>query len=567
MMCFQRFFRLNILLAMLCALLLLPCFAAGEGAAENPAVPVKSIAINEKQVVLLVGAAEGLASARLTCTVTPEDASWQDVIWASSNEEIATVSPDGTVLGVAPGKVKITAVSTQPDSKAKAEVQVTVQQAVTGIDLDSESLRIPVKKSMKIRAEVSPENAANRKVVWSSSDENIAKVSEQGAVQGVAAGDAVITAVSMDGSEVSASCRVTVYVPVGRITLSEGQSFVLPAGLNHTVTAAVSPEDATDPGLIWTSSDETIATVDENGNVTGIAFGKAKITAAAADGSGVSATTTVVVNQAVEHIALRYEELYVPAGKNVVIKAEVTPENAGNKKLEWISSDEAVVTITKDGKVSGVQPGEALITARAADGSGIEAVCRVTVGEEPYDEPYREGLEYMADERYYSARGAFSTSHMADAEDMAEKCVQNLPKTAELWHNQEMKSNEMRLLFRVEAAEPSTGRYFMVYTEEGELASTLFIRGSGAARTNLPGGRYRIRDAWGTEWYGTKETFGREGSYEYMVFNEFEEDEYLTDLAEGYEWTISINVSESAANAADVGGDDTDWESWAGGTP
>ena len=526
-------------------------------------VPVKRIVLPEEPTVLLVGASEELAEATLNATVTPENAYWQEVTWESSNEEAVVVDADGTVRGLAPGKAIITASTTQPDSKAKAQTQVVVKQAVTGIELDSESVRVAVKKSAALKATVSPETAANKKLTWTSSDESIATVTAQGAVQGVSAGDAVITATAMDGSEVSASCQVTVYVPVSRITLSETQSFALPAGLSRSIAAEAAPENATDQELIWTSSDETIATVDEDGTVTGVSFGKAKITASAADGGGAAAAVTVVVNQAVENIALKYEELYVPVSGSVAIKAEIAPDDAGNKKLEWTSSDEAVATVTREGKVTGVSTGEAVITARATDGSETEAECTVTVGEARYDEGYQAGLEYLKEEKYYSAQQAFRESRMADAEEKAQKCVQEWPRTGEIWHNKAFKSSEMYLTIHIQSAEEGTGCYLMVYSEADELASTMFIRETGKVTVKLPGGRYRIRDASGKEWFGTKEAFGKEGHYEYMVFEEIEGDIYLTDLEAGYEWTIAINVVEDTGGTG-VGSENTDWDSWAG---
>ena len=534
---------------------------AGAESAGKAEIPFRNIVINEKQVVLLVGASKDLAETKLTYSVTPEDATWQDVIWSSSREEVATVSADGTVTGVAPGKAVITAASAQPESRLKAQIQVTVQQAVTGITPEQASVRIPVKRNVTVKMAVSPDNAANKKLVWSSSDENIAKVSAQGTVTGISAGEGVIMAMADDGSGISASFKVTVYVPVSRVTMAEGTSFVLPAGLSHTFTATITPEEATDPGLVWASSDEAVAKVDENGTVTGITFGKVKITATAADGSKAAAGVTVTVNQAVESITLKNEKLYLPTAKTAVLKTTVAPENAANKKLEWSSSDESVVTVSKEGKAIGVSAGEAVITVKATDGTGIEAACRVTVGEDLYDEGYSAGLAYMESEKYYSARQAFLTSLMVDAEDMAQKCIRPWPKNGELWHNQDLRSNEVWLSFSVNQADDSMGRYFMVYTEENVLAATLFIHGSGKVTTKLPGGRYRIREAQGTEWYGTKETFGREGHYEFMVFNEFEGDDDLTDVPAGYETTITINASESTEGTG-VGSEETDWDSW-----
>lgn len=341
--------------------------------------PVRSITVNEKQAVVVIGASEEMASTRLTYTVAPEDAYWKDVTWESSDTETVTVSADGTVKGLKPGKATVTAYSTQPESKAKAQAQIVVQQAVTGIELETDADRLQVKKKLAVRANVLPEDAANRKLEWTSSDESVATVNAQGQVTGVSAGETVITAKSTDGSEVTASRKVNVYVPVSKIQFGEGQAFGLPVGLSHTFTATVVPEDATDRSLVWASSDETIATVDKNGTVTGVSLGKAKITATAADGSNTAGTITVVINKAVESITLESEQVNIPINRFTVLKTAIEPQDAGNKTLEWSSSDESVATVTKDGKVTGVSRGEAQITARATDGSGIEVSCRVTV--------------------------------------------------------------------------------------------------------------------------------------------------------------------------------------------
>jgi len=105
---------------------------------------------------------------------------------------------------------------------------------------------------------------------------------------------------------------------------------------------------------------------------------------------------------------------------------------------------------------------------------------------------------------------------------------------------------------------------FEVYTEAGDKAAVLFLTGSGSVTTALPGGNYRIKDATGTEWYGLEDAFGRYGDYEYMSFYEFDEDEYLTALPGGYEWTITVHVTEGNPDGTGVGTVGSDWESWTG---
>ena len=185
---------------------------------------------------------------------------------------------------------------------------------------------------------------------------------------------------------------------------------------------------------------------------------------------------------------------------------------------------------------------------------------------EDADESFLEGLSYIAEEKYYSAREAFLASSTEQAAILAESCILPWPETGELWHSESFVSDDMILEFKVVQEDPDTGMYFMVFAENGELASTLFVLGEGTVSANLPGGRYRIQDASGTAWYGEKEVFGKDGFYERMIFEEFEGDDYLTDLEAGYLWTISINVSPDDISTG-VDADETDWDTWTAVSP
>lgn len=175
---------------------------------------------------------------------------------------------------------------------------------------------------------------------------------------------------------------------------------------------------------------------------------------------------------------------------------------------------------------------------------------------------YVKGCVFYVQGRYYHAKEMFEESHYQDYEERATACEQPVPANGELWHNDSMYSQAMYLTFTVNSSNESESMYFEVYTEDGTLASTLFLTGSGSVTTSLPGGNYRIKDATGTNWYGMKDTFGRYGSYEFMEFYEFEDDEYLTALDSGYEWTITVNITEGSASGTDVGAYSTDWDTW-----
>ena len=161
---------------------------------------------------------------------------------------------------------------------------------VSAIELSESEKKLNVGKSFTITATVKPDNAWNRTVTWSSSDPSIATVDENGTVTAIAEGEAIITAESADG--VTAECKVTVEKKVAAIELSENEKTVF-VGDTFTITATVKPEDAFNRTVTWSSSDPSIATVDENGTVTAIAEGEAIITAESADGVTAECKVTV----------------------------------------------------------------------------------------------------------------------------------------------------------------------------------------------------------------------------------------------------------------------------------
>jgi hypothetical protein len=184
-----------------------------------------------------------------------------------------------------------------------------------------------------------------------------------------------------------------------------------------------------------------------------------------------------------------------------------------------------------------------------------------------YEEDDRDGrYDYLKasalylDEHYYLAKEIFDTCTYEDSAERAETCVQPFPETGELWHSENMVSDKMELHMKVEYAdEEDEGRYIMIYSEEGENASNIFICGVGEVMTMMPGGNYTMKMATGKEWYGFKDMFGRDGEYQNLIFNEFEEDKYLTELEEGYSWTITINTSNTGQS---VDSEDVDWDKW-----
>ncbi|MDE5996996.1 MAG: Ig-like domain-containing protein, partial [Muribaculaceae bacterium] len=307
----------------------------------------------------------------LTAIVTPAGATGKTVTWESSDETVATVDKDGKVTAIKEGTATITASC----GGKTATCAVTVIIAVTGITLDKTELNLTEGDTATLIVTVNPENATDKTVTWTSNDADVATVDEDGQVTAVKAGTATITASCGDKT---VTCTVTVsakVIAVTGITLDKTE-LSLTEGEGVKLTATVTPDNATDKTVTWTSSDETVATVDENGNVTAVKAGSATIIASS---GGKTASCTVAVTAkviAVTGITLDKTELSLTEGDTAALTATVAPDNATDKTVTWTSSDEAVATADKNGNVTAVKVGTATITASCGDKT---ATCTVTV--------------------------------------------------------------------------------------------------------------------------------------------------------------------------------------------
>ena len=248
---------------------------------------------------------------------------------------------------------------------------------VSSITLDKQVAEVVRGETVTLIATVLPTDADNKEVIWSSSDETVATV-QGGVVTTLKVGETVITATTTDGTDLSASCTVTVKpILVSSVTLDKQTAEVL-RGETVTLIATVLPADADNTTLVWTSSDETVATV-QNGVVTTLKAGETVITATTTDGTDLSASCTVTVKPIlVSSLTLDKQTAEVLRGEKVTLSATVSPADADNTTLVWTSSDETVATV-QDGVVTTLKVGEAVITATTTDGTELSTSCTVTV--------------------------------------------------------------------------------------------------------------------------------------------------------------------------------------------
>ena len=346
----------------------------------NP-VAVESIMLNATTLTLAPG-----VTGKLTATVNPDNANDKSVKWSSSDTSVAMVGSDGTVLAIKKGTAAITAQAGDKTAICVITVNETAvvnpgsPVAVESVTLNATTLTIEPGKTSMLTATVAPDNADDKTVAWSSSDTVVATVDNNGTVTAVKKGTATITAQAGDKTAI---CVITVNetavvnpgspVAVESVTLN-ATTLTIEPGKTSMLTATVAPDNADDKTVAWSSSDTSVATVDNNGTVTAVKAGTASITARA---GGKTATCIVTVNPIlVETVTLDKTALTLTRGATGKLTANVTPGNADDKSVAWSSSDTAIATVSNDGTVTAVKAGKTTITAQAG---GKTAKCTVTV--------------------------------------------------------------------------------------------------------------------------------------------------------------------------------------------
>lgn len=315
-----------------------------------------------------VSVSEG-STVHLSAKVLPDGTS-QTVRWHSLNNEIATVDQDGTVTGVTGGRTYILASS----GAVSAGCLVTVIAHVTGVELDRHDVRINRDEMFQLKPQIIPMEAYNDAVTWSSSDPEVAVVGN-GIVTGLKVGKADIIVTTQEGGFTDV-CHVEVISAVKNVSFSVSK-IKFNVGETAVIDAVVDPADATVKTLVWTSSDETVATVDSNGSVTARRRGTCTITATAEGGA--SASCEVEVYSPVTGVKVENSTMDVYVGDRVVLKATVLPADANNTIISWSSSNTTVAkVVAASGVLTASAPGTADITVKTSEG-GFTDVCHVTV--------------------------------------------------------------------------------------------------------------------------------------------------------------------------------------------
>ena len=326
---------------------------------------------------------EGRASTIVT--VFPVSAKDKSVIWRSSDESVATVDALGNITGLSEGKCIIT-VSSKANPEAFADIKVNVidSSRVREIILSKYSMTIDVGSKDISYVTMNPSTAADKSEIWTSSDESVATVDKWGNVRGISEGNCTVTVHSRSNPSVKADISVAVKDPnrVNAIKLSTDE-LTIPIGQLDISYVTMLPENATNKEEVWVCSDDSIATVDQNGWIKGRSEGHCAVTVYSKANPEVYASIKVHITdpRKVSKIELSAYELDIKAGKRGISMVTMYPDTADKTEI-WSSSDPNVATVDEWGNISGVSAGSCTITVKSASNPEVQADIKVTVSAE-----------------------------------------------------------------------------------------------------------------------------------------------------------------------------------------
>ena len=348
-------------------------FSTNNSTQEEKLVDPTGISLDYTENVLEVG-----DSLKLNATVSPKNSNNKEIVWSVySGKNYISVTQEGVVSANKIGSGKIRARVENTGLVATCSIQVVEKIIhVTSISLSTSSSSVEVNKTLALSPTITPSNATNKAVKWASSNEDVATV-DNGVVKGLAKGSSTISATTVDGSYKASVAVNVVTVDVTGISFSSSTKSV---ELNKTLTLSptISPSNATNKDVTWSTSDSSIAKVD-NGTVRGLAKGTATITATTVDGGYKASIDVTVYTNAVTGISFASSTATVTEDNTLTLSPTIKPSNATIKDVTWSTSNSNIATVD-NGEVTAKKAGTVKITATTVDG-GFQASVDVTVRE------------------------------------------------------------------------------------------------------------------------------------------------------------------------------------------
>lgn len=397
----------------------------------------------------------------------------------------------------------------------------------TGISLSSSSEHVSKGETISLEASITPSNATIKDVEWSSSNEKVLKSLGNGKFEAVADGYAYAHATTTDGSYLTASCRVSVgsaeFVDVTAVSLDQND-ITLHKGESKKLKATITPDNASFKSVTWKSSNTQVATVDADGVIKAIGKGFAKITATAEDNDKVKDVCNVtVLAPLTTSLALNESSVEMDIYEKVQLKAIASPSDA-EPKVTWTSNNTDVVMVDAYGKLTPISEGEAIVTAKATDGSNKAAAASVTVKHAPYN-------PYLSAQKTGYSYTSFSGYRI----------------------NFELKNNgkETIKVKRATAKDPSTLET-LASTTDASLLGTLAPGGTIGLSVNASS-NISIASEWEYEYKGQTYTYCSWRSYKIITpADKITLNSTSANLVVGQIWQLTSTISPQAASTNNV---------------
>ena len=319
----------------------------------------------------------------INATVQPENASNKQLSWTSDNNTISIGPTADNINGqiFLSSKIEdVISIKAIDGSNVEKRLYIIGKIPVRELTLNMNTATIDLGDTLQLEYTIN-ENADNKDVIWESSNENILTVDQNGLVRGVSGGDATVTIKALDGSGMSASCNIISVVLITDITFTQknielhvGSTYAFIKNDNYTIT----PNNANVTKLNWYTSDESIATITNDGTITAINEGKVKVYAAATDNSGIIASADIIVTIPSSELLLSDYNLTLNVDQTYTLVATVIPDNTSLQYVEFTSLDPDIATVDENGNITAVSSGETSIFVKTLD-TNISDKCDIIV--------------------------------------------------------------------------------------------------------------------------------------------------------------------------------------------
>lgn len=311
---------------------------------------------------------------QLYATLTPDNTTNKEIIWASQNTKIVTIDQNGLITFKNSGTATVSAQSAD-NPLLIAYCTITIEKSVSSVQLDYHDVEMYTGETRRISYRVYPENATYPEVIWTSFDTSVVTVDDSGMLAAKGPGTTQIMLMSVEDGSYYDICTVVVKQKATSVKMNY-KELTMDRGEYFDMEVTITPINSTEASLIWESLNPKVATVSSNGRITARAEGTAIV--AVRTQSGVTSYCTVTVLEPVISLELDPTDILIDVGEIFQITPEFTPVAPTIRDVKWTSYNEDIVTINAMGEIEGISRGSTIITCETVDG-GYRAFCLVQV--------------------------------------------------------------------------------------------------------------------------------------------------------------------------------------------